>query len=133
MIDMRTHTMASPLLSARGMFHGTDVLEVEHLLGHAVVDASGRILVPIVDVLAILRIDVDAELLVVHSRGGACRALRLPDVVACDEVFLQLQLDEGRGAGDASWGALLWSQRAGSCSPVESLQATSFASFLGLA
>jgi hypothetical protein len=131
-IEVRTHTMTSPLLSARGMFHGADVLEVEHLLGHAVVDAGGRILVPVVDVLAILRIDVDAELLVVHSRDRASRALRLSDVVGCDEVFLQLQLDEGSDGGDASWAALLWSQRSGSSSPVESLQATSFASFVGL-
>jgi hypothetical protein len=95
------------------------------------VDDDGRILVPMIDVLSILRVDADAELLVVRHRGGAVRVFRLVELVRRSELFLQLQCAEA-AEGDPAWRARLWSPPAGSSAAVLSLRATSFASFVGV-
>jgi hypothetical protein len=99
----------SSLLSAEGMFHGHRNLSIEQVFDHAGLDADGRILLPIVDVLAILRIDADAQLLMVNYAGGASCVLRLSDTVTSDDLFLRFQLDGRSDAADALWTARLWS------------------------
>ena len=123
--------MASPLFTVDGMFHGRMSLAIEHLLDHVVVDNDGRLLVAMIDVLALVRIDADAEVLQLQCHDGSSRALRLPHVVDADDVFLQLHVSDQPGSGDEPWTARLWSPDAGPSAPVASIRAMSFASFVG--
>ena len=123
--------MESPLFTVEGMFHGRTSLAIEHLLDHVMVDTDGRLLVAMFDVLALLRVDVDAELLLVTCRDGSSRALRLPDVVDADSLFLQLHVSGQPGSGDEPWKARLWSVDTALSPPLASVQAMSFASFVG--
>ncbi len=125
--------MPSPLLNIDGMLDGDRAVTIEHLLDHTVVDGDGRLLVPMIDVLAIVRLAADAEILLVHVLGGASLALRVPEIVEGDDVFLQLHIPEQLGAGGAAWNARLWSHDAGPSAPIVSICAMSFASFVGLA
>jgi hypothetical protein len=124
--------MTPPLLAAAGMFHGHDVLSIEQLLDHPVVHVDGLVLTPIVDVLAIMRIDADADLVVVHHRGGGSRALRIAELARGNDVFLHVQSVRRTGVDENPWSARLWSQRSGPSSPVESLRATTFEAFVSL-
>ena len=123
--------MESSLFTVEGMFHGRTSLAIEHLLDHVMVDTEGRLLVAMIDVLALVRIDADAELLLVHCHDGSSRALRLPDVVDVDGPFLELHVPEQPGSDDDSWSARLWSLDGVPSSPVASIQAVSFAAFVG--
>lgn len=123
--------MESPLFTVEGMFHGRTSLAIEHLLDHVMVDADGRLLVAMFDVLALLRVDADAELLLVKCHDGSSRALRLPDVVDSEDLFLQLHVSGQPGSGDEPWTARLWSLDTGRSSQVASIHAMSFASFVG--
>jgi hypothetical protein len=123
--------MGSSLFTVEGMFHGRHALTVEHLLDHVALDSAGRLVVSMVDVLAMGRIDAGAELLLVQGHDGTSRALRLPDVVRRDDVFLHLHLSDGPGSDYTPWIARLWSPDEGPTSPVASIHAMSFASFVG--
>ena len=127
----RTNSMESPLFTVEGMFHGSTSLAIEHLLDDVVVDSDGRLLVAMIDVLAMVRIDADAEVLLLQCHDGSSRALRLPDVVDALGLFLQLHVSDQPGSGDEPWTARLWSLDAGASSPVASILALSFASFVG--
>ncbi len=123
--------MESPLFTVEGMFHGRTSLVVEDLLDDVVVDSNGRLLVAMIDVLAQVRIDAGAEVLLLQSHDGSSWALRLPDVVDADGPFLQLHVSDQPGSGDEPWTARLLSLDAGLSSPVASIHAMSFASFVG--
>lgn len=123
--------MGSPLFTVEGMFHGCSSLAIEHLLRDVLLDSDGRLLVPMIDVLALARLDADAELLLVQCHDGTRRALRVPDVVDGDELFLRLEVPDQPDSGDEPWTARLWSLGAAPSSPMASIHAMSFASFVG--
>ncbi len=128
--------MSSLLFTVEGLFHGDVVVSLERLLDGAGIDEAGRILVPIVDVLAMLRIDVAADLLVVRHRCGAACAHRLGSLLAEHDMHLQLRPGQRCGAGRESWSASLWSPKLAASvpsSPVTTVRATSFAAFVGVA
>jgi len=114
------------------MFDGHCTITIEGVLDDAVVDADGRLLVSMIDVLAIMRLAADAEVLVVRFREGASHALRVSGIIGRDDVFLQLQIPEKLGAYGAAWSARLWSREAGASESIVSVSAMSFASFVGL-
>ena len=126
---VRTNSMSEPLLSLEGMLDGA--LTIERALEQAVVDADGRLLVSMIDVLAMVRLAAEAEVLMVHFIGGASSAWRVPEIVDGEQVFLQLQIPAHLGA-DAPWYARLWSSEAGPSPTIVSISAMSFASFVGL-
>jgi hypothetical protein len=122
--------MGPLLFTVEGMLHGPRSLTVGHLLDHLALDGAGRLVVAMVDLLAVVRIDTGADLLLVHGCDGSSRAIRLRDV-ATGDVFLRLQVSEGPGSDEASWIARLGSPDDGSSSPVASIHAMSFAAFVG--
>ena len=124
--------MSSPLLTVEGMLDDHCLVTVERVLVDAVVDGEGRLLLSMIDVLAIMRLSADAEVLIVRFRDGASHALRVPDIVVDDGVFLHLQVREQVGADGAAWSARLWSRKAGASESIVSISAMSFASFVGL-
>jgi hypothetical protein len=73
-------------------------------------DGPGRTPTTPIDLLAMLRIDTGAEVLLIRYRGGASRAFRVAEIIERSEVFTDGHL------------AL----------PVVSLEVMSFASFVGL-
>jgi len=107
-------------------------ITIERVLDDAVVDGDGRLLVSMIDVLAIMRLAADAEVLMVRFRDGTSHALRVPEMVVGDDVFLHLQIREQVGADGAAWSARLWSREAGASESIVSISAMSFASFVGL-
>lgn len=124
--------MPSPLLTVEGMLDGHCTITIERVLDDAVVDGDGRLLVSMIDVLAIMRLAADAKVLVVRFRDGASHALRVPEIVVGDDVFLHLQIRQQLGADGAAWSARLWSREAGASELIVSISAMSFASFVGL-
>lgn len=124
--------MTTSLFTVDGMVHRRMDLVVEHLIDRAVVDGDGRLLISVVDVLAIARLDAEAELVVVHYGDGTSCVLRVADIVDGDDMFLQLQLRDRRGAAGASWFVRLWTCAAGPSPQVSAMSAMSFASFVGL-
>ena len=121
--------MSLPLLSFEGMLDGA--LTIEHALEHAVVDGDERLLVPMIDVLALMRLHADAEILMVHFTDGTSYAWRVSELVEGDDVFLQLQIPALLGA-EASWNACLWLPEARPTARITFISAMSFASFVGL-
>lgn len=124
-------SMHGPLLTVDGMISGGEALACEDLLDHAVIDADGRLLVALIDVLAIVRLDADAELLLVDFTDGSSRAFRVPEVLEHEDLFIRLPIEAAVDAGPADPTARLWSQRFGLSPAVRSIHATSFASFVG--
>jgi len=124
--------MPSPLLTVEGMVDGHCTITIDRVLDDAVVDGDGRLLVSMIDVLAIMRLAADAQVLVVRFRNGASHALRVPEIVEHDDVFLQLQIPEQLGADGAAWSARLWSSEAEASELIVSISAMSFASFVAL-
>ena len=121
--------MPAPLLTVDGMISGGEALACDDLLDHAVIDADGRLLVALIDVLAIVHLDADAELLLVEFTDGSSRAFRVPEVLEHEDLFVQLPFEGAVDAGPAGSPARLWSQRFGLSPAVRSIYATSFASF----
>jgi hypothetical protein len=81
--------MTPPLIACAGLTR-TGGLTLDRLLDVAVVDADGRVLVALVDVLAAVRLDRCAEILVAGFAGGGQLALAVRDVVSADDVWLQI-------------------------------------------
>ena len=123
--------MSSPLLTVDGMILGRHDLTAEQILDHAVVDADGRLLVSMIDALAIVRLRSDAELVLVEFADGASCALRVPEILDRNDVFLQLHLECRGGSVDGVWVARLWSEQSGPSAAMTSMSATSFAAFVG--
>jgi hypothetical protein len=114
------------------MVSGHQRLAVDDVLDHVVVDSDGRLLVALIDVLAIVRLDSDADLLLVEFADGSSRALRLCAVFERGDVYLQLRIDGSAASGGEGWLGCLWSADAGSSPPVSSIRAVTFCSFVGL-
>jgi hypothetical protein len=125
--------MPSALLTVEGMIRGRGTLAIEHLLHHVDLDDDGRLLVAMIDVLALVRIETDAELVLVRSHDGGSCALRVARIVDCADVFLELRVSEPSVLDCTPWTVHLWSPDAGASSPVASIQAMSFSSFVGSA
>ena len=124
--------MSSPLLTVDGMVSSRHELTVQETLDHAVVDDAGRVLVALIDVLAIVRLRSDAELLLVEFADGSSCALRVSEVLDRNDVSLQVRLERRGGSVDGVWVARLWSEQSGPSPAMTSMSATSFAVFVGL-
>jgi hypothetical protein len=129
---LRTKIMSSLLCSFDGLIPGHHALVVDDVLDHAVVDAEGRVLVSMVDVLAIGCLDQRADVLLVEFVDGASRAFRVADVAERDDVYIQLGIDQCDGPGGGTWLARLWSEDVGTSAVVSSIRATTFAAFVGV-
>ena len=123
--------MSSPLLIVDGMVHHRCSITIQQLIDHAVVDGHGRILVPMIEVLAMGRLDADAELVSLRSPNGASQVLRVAEIIERDDVFLRLRAGELACGADA-WSVGLWSREAGPSATIVSISAMSFASFVGM-
>ncbi len=124
--------MSTLLLTVDGMISSRHELTVEQILENAVVDDDGRLLVSMIDALAIVRLRSDAELLLVGFADGSSWALRVCDLFWRNDVFMLLQLEQRVHSPDAAWIARLWSDQTGLSPAMTSMCATSFAAFVGL-
>ena len=122
--------MSSPLFALDGML-SRHALVLDDVLDHAAVESEGRLLVAMVDVLAIVRLDRDADVLLVEFLDGTSRAFRMVDVLEPGEVFLRLGIERRSCSIDGVWVARLWSEEAGASPVVVSIRATTFAAFVG--
>lgn len=127
---------SSPLFTIAAMAPGRQqsqhALDLGDVVDRAVVDSDGRIVIPMIDVLATARLGVEADLLLVEFVDGASRALRMAEVVRSDDVYLELVAVRRRASYEIDWSARLWSHRCGSSPDVASIRATTFATFVGL-
>lgn len=122
--------MTSRTIAVDGLMHRRAPLMPEQLLDVAVVDDEGRILVPMLDLFAMVRLDARADLVVVHFRNGASRVFRVVEL-ARDDVWLHLDLREWAESGNVEIVPRLWSTASGSSEPIVLLVAITFASFVG--
>jgi hypothetical protein len=127
-IEVRTNTMAERLLTIEGTLDGT--FSVEQAYDHAMVDLDGRLLVSMIDVLALVRLDGAAEIVLVHFDDGASRAFRVSEI-SDGTVYLQLSRAASSTTEIFDWTLRLWSRRSGSSAPIASIAAMTFASFVG--
>lgn len=123
--------MSSPLFALDGMISGHHALVLDEVLDHAIAGSDGRLLVSMVDVLAIAFLDRDADMLLVEFADGTSRALRVADVLERDGVSIELWIDRPVGPGAAAWSCRLWSEDVGTSPVVTSIRATTFAAFVG--
>ena len=124
--------MSSPLLIVDGMVHHRCSITIQQLIDHAVVDGHGRILVPMIHVLAMGHLDADADLVSLRSPNGARHVLRVAEIIERGHVFLWLRSGELARGAEAVWSVGLWSPEAGPSATIVSISAMSFASFVGL-
>jgi hypothetical protein len=122
--------MSSPLFALDGMLSG-HALVLDDVLDHAAIDSQGRVLVAMVDVLAIVRLDRDADVLLVEFLDGTSRAFRTADVLEPGAVFLRLGIEHSVCCADEAWLSRLWSPEVGASPVVVSIRATTFAAFVG--
>jgi len=122
--------MTLSIITVTGMVSGSPELTVDQLVDHAVVDGQGRLLVSMIDVLALIRPRADADLLLFEFTNGASRALRISEIVESDEVGIQLQ-GSPRPECAALWSAHTRSSASSTSSPLASMAALSFAVFVG--
>ncbi len=83
--------------------------------------------VPLIDVLADLRPDVDADVLLVHFCGGATHALTIRAIVRGEDVGLLME----READGSLWATLRSASVWEPSRAVESLRTVTFAEFVG--
>jgi hypothetical protein len=124
--------MPAPLFDLDGLLRGDAVLTIEEALDHATADPVRGVLVPMLDVLALARIDADAEVLMVLLADGFSQVFRIADLVDRSDVHLQLSTFDPQGALRTAWTARLRTDEAAPAAPVRSIRAMSFASFVGL-
>jgi hypothetical protein len=122
--------MSPPLFALDGML-SRHALVLDDVLDHVAVESEGRLLVAMVDVLAIVRLDRDADVLLVEFLDGTSRAFRMADVLGGGDVFLRLGIERRICSSDEAWLARLWSPEVGSSPVVVSVRATTFAAFVG--
>lgn len=116
-----------------GMVHQHAPLTIARMLDVAVVDRNGLVLVPVPDVLAMMRLDAAADVVLAHHRGGATSALCVHDVVIGGDLFVHLHVRTRIGEDRAEVVARLWSPDAAPSAPVTALEAITFSSFVGSA
>jgi hypothetical protein len=85
--------------------------------------------VSIVDLLAIVRLDADADVILLDACDGTNSVLRVAELLD-GEVFLQLCLQLPPGSDHVAWHACLRSP-AGRSTPIASLHAMTFQAFVG--
>jgi hypothetical protein len=100
------------------------------LLDVAVVDRHGRVMVPIVDVFAMMCLDPSAEILLVEFVDGSVTAVTIREVVADDELCIHL---DGVRSSDVVTPRLISRLRNGHQPGIliASMTAITFASFVG--
>ncbi len=113
------------------MVSGHRELTVDPLIDLARVDADGRRVVSMIDVLALMRLHVAAELLLVGFVNGASRAIRMSEIVERDAIRVQLRVRTRPGSGGVGWSAHLWSSDSGASPAIASIRALTFAAFVG--
>jgi hypothetical protein len=121
----------SSSITVAGMISGHRELTIDPLIDHARVDADGRCVVSMIDLLALLRLHVDAELLLVEFVNGASRAIRISEIVERDAIGIELRVRTRPGCSGAVWSAHLRSSDSASASAIASIRALSFAAFVG--
>lgn len=129
---VRTLIMPDTLITIEGMVHHHAPLTIESILDAATVDADGRILVPMLDILALMRLDADAEIVLVRFRIGTSCALSVRELTRNSDLFIILEV--GGATIDHSHCTVvpkLWSVQGGASCAVASLSAISFAMFVG--
>jgi hypothetical protein len=124
--------MPTPLLDLVGLLRGDGVLTIEAAFDHATVDAAGRLLMPMLDLLALAQVDADADVLMLQHADGSRHALRIADVIDRGDVYLQLSTLELPGLAGPAWTAQVCTDDVAPSAPVRSIRAMSFASFVGL-
>ena len=129
---MRTINMTTPRFTLDGLVCGHHGLDLDDVADHVTVGVDGRLLIALVDLLAMVRLAVDADLLLVEFIDGSSRALRLCEVLDRDDVHLRLRLVGPATADDAGWRAQLWSADSGPSPTVSSIRAVTFGEFVGL-
>ena len=121
--------MAAALLDLEGMLRAR-CAPASGMLGDAThVDGDGRLLVPLVDLLAMAQVGVDVDVVLVHLLDGSCPAFRMSEIVA-DDMFLHVVLPESDLAGGA-WSVRLRTSTMTPTAPIASIEAMSFATFVG--
>ena len=123
--------MNTALLTFDGMVRHHAGLLAEHLIDRAVVDSDGRLLVSMIDVLAMARLDADAEVIRVRYCNGASFVVRVAEVLDDDLMYLRLDVSRWQACGNVTWRARLWSPDSGSSPQVGSIHAMTFATFVG--
>jgi hypothetical protein len=83
--------------------------------------------VPLIDVLADLRPDVDADVLLVRLCGGAIHALTIREIVRGGDLGLRME----READGSLWATSRSASASASSRAVESLRTVTFAEFVG--
>jgi hypothetical protein len=110
----------------------TSTLTLSALLDHVVMDRDGRLFVPMVDVLALMRLDVDAEILLVTHHDGSSTALRIAALVSgADDTSLYLQVRRTLADVSSTVVPRLWRADTAPSAPVRSLRGLTFAAFAG--
>ena len=127
---MRTIHMLNTLIATDGMVDRDAALTVERILDVAIVDADGRILVRMIDVLALVRLDADAEIVLVRHRNGSSCALSVRELTNRSDLFLLLDVCAASTTATEVV-PRLWSAAGGASSPIASLSAISFSTFVG--
>lgn len=122
--------MPNTLIATDGMVHHDAALTVERILDVAIVDTDGHILVRMIDVLALVRLDADAEIVLVHHRNGSSCALSVRELTHRNDLFVLLDVCDGNTT-DTEVVPRLWSTAGGASSPIASLSAISFSTFVG--
>jgi hypothetical protein len=122
----------SPMFTVAGMVHEQQPITVGDLVDRAIVDDDGRVLISLIDVLAAVRVGVDADLLVIEFVDGDKRAVRLAPVIEADDTWVRLSAIRRHRSDAVEWTARLWSARCGSSPALVSISATTFAAFVGL-
>lgn len=87
-------TVTTPLISSAGLA-GPCELALADLLDVVVIEPDGRVLVALVDVLAALRLDRRAEILIADLAGRKRVAFTVRDVLSADDVFVQIDVVDG--------------------------------------
>lgn len=127
---MRTVSMPHTLIATDGMVHHDAPLTVERILDLAIVDADGHILVRMIDILALVRLDADAEIVLVRHRDGSSCALSVRELTNRSDLFVLLDVRVASTTGTEVV-PRLWSSTGGASSPIASLSAISFSTFVG--
>jgi hypothetical protein len=118
-----------PLITVDGLVSQPPV-PLAQLLDVAIVDHDGRVLVPVVDVFAMMHLDPSAEILLLEFVDGTVTAVTIREVVADDDLCLHL---DGVGTSDPVTPRLV-SRLRSACPtriPLSGMTAITFASFVG--
>jgi len=120
---------SSPLITVDGLVSRPPVT-LAQLLDVAIVDRDGRVLVPLVDVFAMMHLAPSAEILLLEFVDGSVTAVTIREVLADDDLCLHL---DGVRASDVVIPRLTSRVRSAGMPriPLSGMTAITFASFVG--